>query len=172
MHLPACIGQEDVSNPLSEAFSGIGKLGFGTDSRWFWRCASLVPLHRAVGARGSVPRPASSRRRAMRTCSSGCSRSCSSRSVRDGRIDQATAALRQAQGEPADGLKVGEFSPGTVKTAGSLQLLAVLGLILPVATGVAAWLIPTAGTGVVRGLLHGAVCAGCGGDRRTAQRSS
>ncbi len=29
-----------------------------------------------------------------------------------------------------------------------------------------------AATGVVRGLLHGAVCAGHGRDRRTAQRSS
>jgi uncharacterized membrane protein YphA (DoxX/SURF4 family) len=43
---------------------------------------------------------------------------------------------------------VGDFSPGTVKAIGSLELLAALGLILPAATGVAAWLTPTAGTGL------------------------
>ena len=43
---------------------------------------------------------------------------------------------------------VGDFSPGTVKTIRSLELLATLGLILPAATGVAVWLTPAAGTGL------------------------
>ena len=43
---------------------------------------------------------------------------------------------------------VGDFSPGTVKAIRSLELLAALGLILPAATGAAAWLTPTAGTGL------------------------
>ena len=37
---------------------------------------------------------------------------------------------------------VGDFSPGTVKAIRSLEPLAALGLILPAATGVAAWLAP------------------------------
>jgi hypothetical protein len=44
---------------------------------------------------------------------------------------------------------VEDFSAGTVKAIGTLEVLAALGLILPEATGILTWLTPTAAIGLV-----------------------
>ena len=44
---------------------------------------------------------------------------------------------------------VEDFSAGTVKAIGALEVLAALGLILPEATGILTWLTPTAAIGLM-----------------------
>jgi hypothetical protein len=43
---------------------------------------------------------------------------------------------------------VEDFSPGTVKTIGALELLAAVGLVLPAVTGIAPVLVPLAAVGI------------------------
>lgn len=44
---------------------------------------------------------------------------------------------------------VEDFSDGTVRFIGVMELLAAIGLVLPAATGIATWLTPLAATGLV-----------------------
>lgn len=44
---------------------------------------------------------------------------------------------------------VEDYSDGAVKTIGTLEILAALGLVLPAALDLAPWLVPTAATGVI-----------------------
>ena len=51
---------------------------------------------------------------------------------------------------------VGDFSPSFLRFIGSMELLAAIGLILPAATKILAWLTPLSGVGLV-GLMIGAM---------------
>ena len=50
-----------------------------------------------------------------------------------------------------------DFSPGTVKTIGVLEVLAAIGLLLPALLGIAPILVPVAATGVVLLMIGAAV---------------
>ena len=49
-----------------------------------------------------------------------------------------------------------DFRPGAVKAIGALEVLAAIGLIVPAATGIGAWLSPLAAGGLVA-LMTGAI---------------
>ena len=53
-----------------------------------------------------------------------------------------------------------DFSPGTVKTIGVLEVLAAIGLLLPALVGIAPILVPLAATGVVLLMIGAAVTHG------------
>jgi uncharacterized membrane protein YphA (DoxX/SURF4 family) len=58
----------------------------------------------------------------------------------------------------ASGMKYTEdFSAGTVKTIGALEVLAAIGLILPAALGIVAVLVPLAATGLVMLMVAAAI---------------
>ncbi|MEJ2748859.1 MAG: DoxX family protein [Anaerolineae bacterium] len=52
---------------------------------------------------------------------------------------------------------VNDFSAGTVKTIGILEILGALGLILPLATGILPWLTPAAAIGLALTMIGAAI---------------
>ncbi|GAA0977743.1 DoxX family protein [Acrocarpospora macrocephala] len=64
--------------------------------------------------------------------------------------------------QPKEKLKAGlpwteDFSPGAIKTIGSLELLAAIGLILPAVTGILPILTPLAATGLILVMIGAAL---------------
>src|SRR5690606_4224317 len=63
---------------------------------------------------------------------------------------------------------VEDFSAGTIKAIGVLELLGALGLILPAVTGVLPWLTPLAAAGLVLTMLGAAATHLRRGENQTA----